>query len=101
MTIASVFVVRFFQHGKGFVIAAVFILLLAINLAFFIVVKSVQNQMKRDKAAENHLRAIMTPDESVDIFVMMPRNESVNRMPEPRNYCYDIVFQEINSVYND
>lgn len=99
--IASVFVFRFIQHGKGFVIAAVFILLLAINLAFFIVVKSVQNQMKRDKTAESHLRAIMTPDESVDIFEMIPRIESVNRLPEHRNYCYGIVFQEINSVYND
>ena len=59
--------------------------------------------MKCEMKAENRLNDIMKPDEAVDIYEMMPRDEieSVNHMNESRNYCYEIVFQEINEVHND
>lgn len=68
---------------------------------FFIIVKMVQNRMKLDTSAEKHLRDIN--DEAINIFEMIPRSESANRLSETRNrnYCYDIVFQEINSIYSE
>lgn len=71
---------------------------------FFIIVKMVQNQMKletRRRISEKHLKDIN--DEAINIFEMIPRSESANRLSEThnRNYCYDIVFQEINSIYSE
>lgn len=60
--------------------------------------KSVQNHMRRELKAENHLEDIMKPDEAIDGFEMMPMSESVDRLNESRNYCYGIVFQEINEI---
>lgn len=71
---------------------------------FFIIVKMAQNQMKletRRRISEKHLKDIN--DEAINIFEMIPRSESANRLSETynRNYCYDIVFQEINSIYSE
>lgn len=69
---------------------------------FFIIVKMVQNRMKLENlSAEEHLKDIN--DEAINIFEMIPRSESANRLSEThnRNYCYDIVFQEINSIYSE
>jgi hypothetical protein len=99
LTIASVFVIRFVQNGRGLIIAAVFISFLAINIMFFICAKVAQNQMRCEKTAENRLKDLMMePDGgALDVCEMMP---CTNRATESRNYCYEIVFQEsINSIY--
>lgn len=100
--IASVFAVRFFQHGKGFIVMAVYTLLLAINVMFFINVKLVQNQMQCNETSGTRLNDIMKPDdEAIDMFEMIPRIRSSTHLNETRNYCYELVFHEINSVYDD
>lgn len=79
---------------------AVYTLLLAINVMFFINVKLVQNQMQCNQTAEKRLNDIMKPDEAIDMFEMIPRIKSSAQLNETRNYCYELVFQEINSVYD-
>lgn len=100
-SIASVFAYRFFQHGKGFIVMAVYTLLFSLNVMFFINVKLVQNQLQCNETAENRLNDIMKPDEAIDIFEMIPRIRSSTQLNETRNYCYELVFQEINSVYDN
>lgn len=65
--------------------------------------RAVQNQMRCEMKANNDINDIMKPDEasSFDIFEMMPRIESSSRLNESRNYCYQIVFQEIDEVYSE
>lgn len=60
--------------------------------------KDVQSQMNCELKAENRLNDIMKPDEVVDIFELMPRMESEIRLDESHNYCYNIVFQELNEA---
>lgn len=100
LVIASVFAIRFAQHGRGFTIAAVLVSSLAINVMFFISSRIVQNQMKCEKTAENRLNEIMRHDEALDMYESTSsRIPSANRTNEARNYCYELVFQEINSIY--
>jgi hypothetical protein len=99
LTFAFVFAVRFLQHGRGLLLAAVFASSTALNILFFISARVVQNRMKCEKTAEKRLNEIMRHDELDMYETTSSRIPSANRTSESHNYCYEIVFQEINSIY--
>jgi hypothetical protein len=96
--IASIFIVRFIQHGKGFEFSAIFATLFALNMLFFIIAKLLQRQMKIAAKSDSNLDDFTRFD---DYYEMLPIKRNTSRMVENENYCYDVVFREMKEIYSN
>lgn len=94
----SIFVHQYLFYRKGLEFAIAFTCLLVINFTFYTVTKSVASRMDHEGVVENNIHNIMSVDESAaNSFDNWIR--TTDKTPPHGNYTYEMVIDEINSIY--
>ena len=92
----SIFVHQYLFYRKGLEFAIAFSCLLVINFTFYTVTKSVASRMVHEGIVESNIHNIMSMDEpaSFDNWI-----RTTDKTPPHGNYTYEMVIDEINSIY--